>query len=272
MFILLVWTSCTEVVDVTLSSETPRLVVEGDIIWPKNEMATVQEIRCSLSSDFYDATTVKPVEEAQITVTNLESQEVFTFNHQNNGRYVCTNFDPQFNQQYELNIKYNGEEYRAVEQFYDVPNIEKTIQNTVVDFDGSDAYSIESYIVDPANENNYYFVRHEVNNEGLPYLSVWDDSFQNGNAIGIIYRAAFTGREDFELEVGDEININISGVSKQYADYLYILTSQAYSQGDPFASIPVQLRGNIQNITNEDNRAFGYFRLSQQVTDNYIIQ
>ncbi len=272
--IMLIWSvsSCTEVIDVELPTEQPNLVVEADLLWEKGSSGALQTIQLSLSSDFYDSGSPTMVSDATVTVTNLITNTVFDFLPKGNGTYQCDVFVPQFDAQYQLNISYNGEEYQAREQFYPVADIDRTEQSVASGFDGGDVLSIDTYIKDPAGIENYYLVVHDVNSEQRPYISVWDDEFQDGNEFAIIYRAFFTGREDFELEENDVVDISISGISKSYSNYMYILTEQAYGGGDPFGTTPVQLKGNIVNSSDETQRAFGYFRLSEVVTDELVIQ
>lgn len=267
-----IWTSCTEVIQVDLPTEEPRLVVEADLLWDKGTTGDIQQIKLTLSSDFYDENNIVTVTNAQVKVINESSGEVFDFLSIGNGIYQCTNFNPQFNNKYILDIQYNGESYRGEEQFVSVVDIDYTDQSTSTGFDGDDEISIDTYITDPADEINFYHVSHDVNHEDRAYISIWDDEFQNGNQFAIIYQAFFTGREDFELEAGDTIDITISGISQTYGNYMYILTDQAYNTGDPFAPIPVQLQGNVLNLTHPEKRAYGYFRLSEQVKDQFIVQ
>jgi len=75
-----------------------------------------------------------------------------------------------------------------------------------------------------------------------------------------------------KLESGQNIDISLSGISKQYFNYMKILVSIAgNSNGSPFQSPSATVRGNVINTTTEANYPLGYFSLSEQDTKTYTI-
>ena len=66
------------------------------------------------------------------------------------------------------------------------------------------------------------------------------------------------------------MTIKILGIEETYFNYINLVIEQSEQNGgNPFQTPPAQLRGNIINITNEDNYALGYFNLSQ--SDSQVI-
>jgi len=61
------------------------------------------------------------------------------------------------------------------------------------------------------------------------------------------------------------------GVSEQFHNYMNLLLDVA-GGGGPFATAPARIKGNILNATDAQNTAFGYFRLSQTDTRNYVVE
>ena len=264
--------ACEEVVDVDLPTIEPRLVVEADILKPKGQSGNEQHIHLHRSQNYFDETNAPAVTNAVVTITNTDSGEVFPFTHSTNGHYTTSTFQPEFGATYMLTISVDGEQFEATEQFVQVPTINRFEQNMASGFDGEEVISIDFYFNDNANATNFYHVSHRVNQELEPYISIWDDRFQNGNEIKVLYREYFTDDVDGELVAGDEVDVLFSGISENYARYMVLLTEQSYSGGDPFATTPVQLKGNVLNKTNPQHRAFGYFRLSEVVDTTFTVQ
>ena len=261
--------SCEEVVDIDLPEIEPKLVVEADIIWEKNTSGNVQAIRLSESADFFAETGGNAVETATVLIRNMNTGEEFVLTHESNGIYKTDFFLPRLNHDYELTINYDNLQYTATEKLFPVADLVTIEQNTAEDFEGEEVISVDAIISDPEGEENYYHVIHDVNNESRPFVSIWDDRFQDGNNISIIYREYFTDSDD-QLQSGDNIEITISGVSEEYANYMLILTEQFYQGGDPFSTVPVELKGNVFDENNQ--RVFGYFRLSEAERTVYNVQ
>ncbi len=59
------------------------------------------------------------------------------------------------------------------------------------------------------------------------------------------------------------VDIRLNGISSQYYDYIRLLIEQSGNTGNLFSTIPADLRGNCINLTNPDNYAYGYFRLTE---------
>ena len=63
------------------------------------------------------------------------------------------------------------------------------------------------------------------------------------------------------------------GVSKSYHNYMNkLITIAGSGSGNPFATPPATIRGNITNTTNNNNYPLGYFHLSEIDTVNYLVQ
>ncbi|HNC39847.1 MAG TPA: DUF4249 domain-containing protein, partial [Chitinophagaceae bacterium] len=84
-------TSCEKVIDVDLETAKPRLVVEASINWYENTTGNEQRIKLSTTTDYY-STTVPPVLDATVFITN-SSGDVFNFIQEDlSGTYLCNDF------------------------------------------------------------------------------------------------------------------------------------------------------------------------------------
>ncbi len=259
-FSTLLLIACEDVVEVDLEQSDPRLVVEASIIWENDTSGNNQIIRLTTTAPFFDSE-IPPATEAIVEIIS-ETGTIYNFNEVDPGIYRNDNFNPQINARYTLNIEYKEELYTATETLIPVVPLEEITQSKNGGFN-SDEYELKGFYTDPQEEQNFYLVRFTF--EDLS-IQIYDDEFTNGNRT-----FAYFSNED--LKIGDEVNFEIQGISEQFYNYLYILSSQAgTNNGGPFQTQPTTVRGNIVNITNPDNFAFGYFRLSQSNDLSYKIQ
>jgi len=263
-------TSCEDPIDVDLDNITPRLVVEGDIEWEKGTSGNVQTIRLSESTDFFE-NDIRPVMDAQVVMNQLSTGTSYLFTHIGDGIYETSDFQPVIDEDYELLITSAGQNFRAVERLYPVPEVDRIEQNMVEEFNGEEEISIDLFAQDPAGIENYYLLTHFPEGDEVPFISIWDDKFIDGNEITFIYRQSF-GVEEEELASGSNVEIEFMAISEDYANFMLILTEQAYGGFGPFSTTPVALKGNVANLTNPDENAFGFFRLSEKVTSTVIIE
>ena len=80
------FTSCEEVIDLSLDTDTPRLVIDATIDWEKGTPGSEQTIRIHKTTGFY-SNVIPPVSGAIVTVEN-SAGFVFTFNQTEPGIYV----------------------------------------------------------------------------------------------------------------------------------------------------------------------------------------
>lgn len=263
LFLGVLVASCTDVIEVDVSTAAPRLVVEASLDWEKGTQGNEQVIYLSLSTSYFDNEEKNSVTGAIVKVTRNETLEIFNFEDNNDGSYTSSNFIPVVGEEYTLDINYDSENYKAVETLMPVSEIKDVYQSTDQGFSKGDM-EVNVTFDDPAAIENFYFVKF-VHRQGgvLPVLYDVSDEFTDGNEMRVFY-------ED-EFVPGDIIDISLNGISKQYYNYIKLLIEQS-SEGGPFATIPAQLKGNCTNITTPDNYAFGYFRLTQVSKSAYIFE
>jgi len=263
LLIYLILTACTDVIDVEVPVAPERLVIEASLAWELGTSGNVQTIKLSTSTPYFESDKEKMVTGAFVKVTNNVTGAVFVFDDQNNGDYITNNFVPVINQSFTLEVMYNNEIYSAIETLMPVVPIDEVNQSKDQGFD-KDALEVNVLFTDPVGIENYYLLKFKQQGDFLPDLFDFSDEFTDGNQIAIFHE-----NEDFE--VGDTVAIDLYGVSKQYYNYIRLLIEQS-SEGGPFATIPAQLKGNCINITDPDNVAFGYFRLTQVSKESYTFK
>ncbi|WGD34124.1 DUF4249 family protein [Olleya sp. YS] len=264
VLLILIVFNCEDVIDLKVPTSDPKLVIEASLNWFEGTDGSNQEIKLTLSAPFFDSE-VPPANNAIVTVEDTNGN-IFNFiEDANTGIYKTTNFIPVLDQEYTLNINYNGETYIGTEILKSVTPIDYIEQNNEGGFSGEDI-ELKAYYTDPENIENYYFYEFISDIPEYPVLEVYDDEFTDGNQI-----FAFYTEED--LEAGDQVIINNYGVSEQFYQFMFLLLQQtAEDGGGPFETQPATVRGNCVNITNPDNFPLGYFRVSQAYQFTYIVE
>lgn len=255
--------SCTDTVDVDVPNAGSRLVIEASLNWEKGTSGQTQTIKLSESTGFFDSNTDVPVTGASVIVTKENDGMEFIFQDLNNGDYVTTNFTPELNQEYSLEIQYNGQTYTASETLIPVSEInfiEQTIEGDLEE----DEIQLKVFFDDPANINNYYLGEFIPSNLPLLTLTELDDEFTDGNENFIEY-------DNEDLAAGVTVAISLYGISQQYYNYISILIQQSEDPGI-FATTPVKLKGNCINSNNPNEEVLGYFRLSEVDQTSYVIE
>lgn len=264
LLVVVLFASCEDVVNVDLDTSNPKLVIDANILWQKGTLGNEQTIKLSTTTDYY-SNAIPAVSGAIVYVTN-SSNTVFNFIEvPNTGNYVCNNFVPVINETYTLTVQYDGITYNATEKLLATPTIDSVEQTTVQSI-GGDLIQVKFFFQDNGAENNYYLGQIKNANNAIPEMGAFDDEFFQGNQMFGFYA-------DPELEPGDLINFKLQGVSLRYFNYMNKLINIAGSSGgNPFATPPATLRGNIVNQNNVDNFPLGFFHLSEIDSRDHTIE
>lgn len=258
--------SCEDTINVDLNNEDPKLVIDAVLKWPKGTNGENQTIKLSKTSDFYN-NEVPPASGATVTVTN-SSNVVFNFiEDANTGIYNCTNFAPVINELYTLHITYEGQTYTATDKLYATPAIQYVEQTNLPPIGGGEEIvQIKFFFQDNGSEDNFYLVGAQNPNYVTPDYGVISDEFFQGNVMFGFYA-------NDNLKPGQNLKLYLQGVSNPYYNYMNkLIAISGTNNGNPFATPPATLRGNITNQTNKDNYPLGYFSLGETDTKDHIIQ
>lgn len=258
------FTGCEEVIDVDLNTAAPRLVIEASINWIKDTPGNEQFIRLTTTTDYF-ANEVPPVTNAVVTITNSVGN-MFTFTQQEvPGLYVCSNFIPELNETYTLTVVYDGEIYTSTERLLATPVVKRIEQREDAGVLGEET-EFKFFFDDIENETNFYFIGFFDSYRAFPDYSVVEDRFFENNEMFGLYFSE-------KLKSEDTLTYTMSGITQQYFNYMNILLAQTgNSSTGPFSTPNSTVRGNIVNQTNFDNFALGYFRLSETVIEEYIVE
>lgn len=271
-FALLVFASCTDVIEVDVPEAPARLTVEASLDWERGTTGNNQTILLSTSTPYFAEQKIAPVLGASVRVTNEDSGAEFVFEDQNNGQYTATDFIPVIGDSYTLEVIYNDERYTATETMIPVSEIVDVYQSTE-DGENEDALEVNVTFQDPPDIENYYFLRFKSDVDAFPELYYVKDEFIDGNDFTIYYEKIEDEDDGIEeFQPGETVAIDFYGISKQYHDYLRLLVDQYEFAGNPFSPTPVPLVGNCVNVDNPENIAYGYFRVTETIQTSYTFE
>lgn len=256
--------SCTDVIDVSVPNGGARLVVDASIKWQKGTSGEIQTIHLSQSTAYFDNNPDVPVTGASVTVTKENDGSTFVFSDQNNGSYRATDFVPELNASYTLEIHYNDNTYTATETLIAAPDINRMEQT--IEGSGDDTeIQLQVYFDDPGDLENYYLGEFIPSNLPILALAVISDEFTDGNEN-------FIENDNEDYVAGVTVGVNVYGISQRYYEYLNILIQQSGSdEGGPFPTTPVQLKGNCTNVNDPKEEVLGFFRLGEFDATSYTI-
>lgn len=260
MFIL-AFLSCEEVVDVEVKTQEPRLVVEASINWIKDTDGRLQRIILSQTAPYFDQN-IPAVTGAIVYIENADGERYEFIEIEDSGIYICDDFEAQMHMAYTLNIQYLDEHYTAQETMTPVTQLTYMTQNNGTVF-GNEYIELKAYFNDPKEEENFYFYKFEAQNDHN--INVIEDRLLNGNEMFGIFVSE-------DLTIGEEVQISLYGVSRRYYSYIYTLIAQSGENIGPFQTQPATVKGNIVNLSNPDNFALGYFRVSESDIYTYIVE
>lgn len=262
LLIAILFTSCEEVIDVDLPTGEPKLVIDASIDWQLGSAGNEQTIKLTMTTGYYEPAVPK-VSGATVFVINTDTNQVFDFiENPGTGEYICTVFEPIANANYQLTVTYDGETYTATEKLIPVVPIDKIEQKEGVF--GSDNVEINVFFTDDGTTDDFYMFKYKPSFTVIPLYDVTDDEFYQGNQFYDVFL-----HED--LKPGTSFDVTIYGISEQFHNYMNLLL-EVSGGGGPFSTAPARVKGNIINTTNTENKAFGYFRLSQTDSRNYVVE
>jgi len=270
LFIVLI--SCDDKIDIDVPEAPPRLVIEASLDWEKGTTGNNQTIKLSTSTPYFDTTLNTSVIGATVSVRNNNSGAVYNFVDQNDGIYTIDNFVPVINDSYTLTVIHDGETYTATENMMAVTPIMNPTQSLEGGFD-DEVLDLTIFFDDPVDEENFYMVSVKEEGDLFAELETQSDEFTNGNTQEEFFEKDRDDEDETaEYNPGDTINVKLFGISQRYYNYITLLVEQYDSGGDPFATIPAEIKGNCINETNEANYAFGYFRVTEFDQITYTFQ
>jgi hypothetical protein len=261
LLLIVLFTNCEKVIDVDVPSIEPKLIIDAsfEVLFDESPVVANTVVKLSLSADYFDDT-IPPATDASVFLTNLSDNTIINFTDENeDGNYEpLISFIPADDVEYELTIVYDNETYQGKATKVKSTPFTEIIQGDETLFSGEEI-ELKISFTDNVDAENYYLFNIDTYN----FITI-EDRFFNGTDYNFSYFY-----EDENIEFPKNIDLKMSGMTKEYYTYFEILVSQGgQAGGGPFQAIPSSLLGNMINKTNEENFPLGYFHISETDTFN----
>lgn len=283
LFSALLFTSCEDVIDVDLEEGKPQLTVDAIL----TNLDEPQFVRLTLSGNYFDVSSVTPITNALVELTDSDGNNYTFKSPDENGKYEL---DSQFDslvvgREYYLKVTYNNEVFTSKSVVRQVPAIDSiTWSRENIPFGDVDSiWAVQFWAYDNPGLGDAYWVKATRN--GVVKISpqsitvAYDGSTGRGAKTDNIpfilpIRASitpggFAGPPDGEefVEVGETVGVQLFSISLDFAEYLTILQDQL-NNGGLFAKPPTNLPTNISNQNSNGSKALGWFEVSNVSTDS----
>lgn len=263
--------SCTAPIDISTRNSEPVIVIYGYI----TDEYKSQYIRITSSSPYFDENTNRAITDAEVWVTASTGEE-YPFVGRENGYYIShVRFAGISGVTYRLSVKVDfdqdGEDeiYEAETTILPVVPVD-SIEIMPIDIMGYRHFSLNFYMQEPAETENYYlfkfFINDSISNDKISEFLISDDRMYNGEYVpgaNITYFEDATDEDVIEKNKddddvymaypGDRVRVQILNIEKGYYHFIDQCISEKYGENPFFGGPP----SNIS--TNLSNGAIGYF-------------
>ncbi|MBL4662558.1 MAG: DUF4249 family protein [Flavobacteriaceae bacterium] len=268
------FSSCEDVVEVTLPTEPPRLIIDALIRVDTSQSTTIAQVTVKQTNSFFE--TIIPANLQQITIFNSETNNAFILIEDPIGSGIYkseTSTTSLMNGgEFFLQVDFEDEFFVAYATFQPTSNIDTIVFGDGTLFDEDDTEIIIEFTDNPERDDFYLF------DFDLGNYLVSEDEFYQGQQFSFSYFY------DEVLSTGDELEISIMGIDEGFANYMNKLIEQSEGAFGPFETPAITVRGNIINATTIDNEnnfdntdtsnnfALGYFAIVQENKQTLIVK
>jgi hypothetical protein len=255
--LIILLTSCEDVIEIDLDHMKPKLVIEGVI----NDFDNQCIIKLSKTTDYFNQEANPTVSDAVIALTDNVGKTV-NLNETEPGIYLGESVQVKPNITYTLNIHSEGNEYVATATIPKKVNIDSlTCKYNSESIFYEVGYVVSCHFSDPDEFRNYYRLKtYKINDRTQAKNSedIYNDDLFNGNKVELPWS------NDVYQEL-DTVVVELYTLDVQSYDYYKTLFQ--ISGGSEMMSIITPANPN----TNISNGALGYFGAYTISRDTIII-
>ena len=266
--------SCEEVIDIKLDQGESQLAVDALLAVENGP----QKIRLTLSRPYFENKTADAVSGAELSLVRKPDGKVYSFSESSTspGDYFSSEaLEGMPLNEFELSIKWNGNEFRAVSMLPRKQVIDSLRQGyresefgnepgTYLDLYANDLETNPSYRLP-----DFFWLRYSLNgvkNLRLANILVGSDAaFRPGVADGLpyIYPVRNSINTNKPYLVGDSIEVELYSIDAENFRFLTEMQTQLTNTG-LFAQPAANVKGNIVNVNlNSKVQAIGNFGVCQ---------
>lgn len=216
IFTVLLFTSCTKVIELDLNGSEPQTVIEGSI----GTTGDSTLIMITKSVNFDESNNFPWVQNAIVTVSdNAGNSEILI--EKSPGKYSSSTFIGIVGRTYFLNVNAEGKIFTAQSTIPTQVNFDSLIVEEVTSSGGGGpgggggiSHRVTVQYADPGVETNYYRFIEYHNGEPQSNIFIFDDRLTNGNNV-----SAELTSFNRNLNTGDTLTIVMQCIDKFVYDY-----------------------------------------------------
>jgi hypothetical protein len=261
---LVLFTSCTKVIDIDLNSSDPQLIIEAKISDDATEKA---EVRLNQSVNFDQSNTFPAVKNAFVTILDQTGNVTDTLKEASAGIYQSAKLTGKTGHTYLLTIKTGSKTVTStatIPRKVPLTDIEMRQQSLF----GNTSYATIPKFVDPIGiGDNYRFIL-SINGKLKNDIAVINDELSDGapNGRPIFRGAQADDTKDGFLKVGDTVQLEMQCIDKGVYDYFNTLASGG-AGGPGGGTTPANPISNIKG-----DGVLGYFTAHTKQIKSVVIK
>lgn len=271
LIIVIVTTSCEDVVQVKLDKGEPMITIDAFV----DDLRAPQKIKLTFTDDYFSQKSNPIITGASVSIIDLTSSTTYTFTDNNNGEYIYTPVAGdtlgRVGHQYKLIVNYKGTEFNATSTMHRTTQVDSLICEYKEGGGLSNAkpgyeFSFLGFDI-PGDTVDYYWIKSYRNgvffNKGIDINIAADGAYgQGADGFPFIYPIA-SGITPFgELYNQNDIcRVEIHSIDLITFNFLTQVQTQTTNSG-LFATSPENIKTNITNQTNDKIKVVGWFCMS----------
>ena len=248
---------CTEPIDLNLSTEASRLVVDGVI----SDQTSAKVIRLSQSASYFSTTKSTIVSGAYVTINDSVRSYRLDESNEHPGYYFAYSnvFSPVPGKTYTLKIeRVDIDKDGVFETYTAVSEMPNTVTIDSIDlkyqYFNSDwqIWQVRAYFQDPKNVKNRYLYRILMNGDMMTSrpsdIRISDDKFFKDNYVKGMWVQSIDAREKSrQLVTGTQITLEMASINQDFFNFLDAVKKNEQGENPLFSGPPANAPGNISN-------------------------
>jgi hypothetical protein len=239
--LLVLFVSCTKVINVDLNDVAKKYVIEGNIT---NE-AGPYTVKITQTKNFDENNQFPGVSGATVTVGD-NTGYIETLQEVSAGIYQTKNLHGTIGRTYNLTVDINGSRFTASSTMPAQVNLD-SLYVTNLNFFGKIVKAVVPVYTDPAGQGNSYHFNQYINGTLDKQVYYQNDDFTDGKTST---ESLLRNDPDSTLHTGDNVVVEMQCIDKPMYTYWFSLDMSATGEGYGTPSNPV---------TNISGGALGYF-------------
>lgn len=267
-------TACERVVDITVPDGPTRLVVEGRVEAVVGSASGRQQVILTTTAPYFSQAAAPPARGAQVSIADETGRVVpLVESVTAPGHYLTDNLVARVGGRYTLRIRWQGDDYEAVDTLKPVPPIDsvyfakRSFQGFGRPEDEDTLPRVTIDVQDPPGAGNYYLwdlyvdgQRVVIADSVVRFRAIDTDQYFDGLRI-----RSYQSHPDKPIRPGQMVLLRQQSLSEQQYRFYRTLNDQMIGNGSPFAVPPTSVRGNVANRTRPEVRALGIFMATNVV-------